>query len=103
MLADLGFIAPDDAAGLGGRRRYGRGGGGGGGGEGGYAAWMSRPVNRNAANSRFLKAAICAGFYPEMLRVQARLGALFCFWGGALVALGRLLFLARQLVRSFAR
>ncbi|GFR46511.1 hypothetical protein Agub_g8095, partial [Astrephomene gubernaculifera] len=28
------------------------------------------PANRNAGNARFLKAALCAGFYPSVLRVQ---------------------------------
>ncbi|EFJ42064.1 hypothetical protein VOLCADRAFT_119557, partial [Volvox carteri f. nagariensis] len=34
------------------------------------SAWLAAPVNRNADNARFLKAALCAGFYPAVLRVQ---------------------------------
>lgn len=32
--------------------------------------WLAAPANRNAANARFLKAALCAGFYPSLLRVD---------------------------------
>ncbi|GIL66003.1 hypothetical protein Vafri_19646 [Volvox africanus] len=34
------------------------------------SAWLAAPANRNAANARFVKAALCAGFYPSVLRVQ---------------------------------
>ncbi|KAG2486676.1 hypothetical protein HYH03_014607 [Edaphochlamys debaryana] len=32
--------------------------------------WLSAPANRNAGNARFTKAALCAGFYPSVLRVD---------------------------------
>ncbi|KXZ49867.1 hypothetical protein GPECTOR_19g318 [Gonium pectorale] len=32
--------------------------------------WLAAPANRNAGNARFLKAALCAGFYPSVLRVD---------------------------------
>ncbi|GIL84569.1 hypothetical protein Vretifemale_13233, partial [Volvox reticuliferus] len=34
------------------------------------SAWLAAPANRNAANARFVKASLCAGFYPSVLRVQ---------------------------------
>lgn len=65
-LADLGFISRGDVSDLQGR--------GWGKGAGSVASasspWLSRPVNRNWENARFTKAAICAGFYPSILRVQ---------------------------------
>jgi ATP-dependent RNA helicase DHX57 len=67
-LAELGFISREDASELGVGRR-------GGGGRYGFdgsadSAWLSRAVNKNWGNARFLKAAICAGFYPSVLKVQ---------------------------------
>jgi len=62
-LAELMFI-PRDAA-----REIGRRGGGG---FDGSAAspWLQWPINRNWENGFFIKASICAGFYPSILRVQ---------------------------------
>ncbi len=67
VLADLGFLTRDQARLLGSARAAGRGGGGGG---ADLAAWMSLPLNAGSDNARFLKAAVMAGFYPSVLRVQ---------------------------------
>ncbi|GAX74060.1 hypothetical protein CEUSTIGMA_g1510.t1 [Chlamydomonas eustigma] len=70
-LAELGFISREDAQELGGGRRGEKGGGRDGFDGSADSAWLSRAVNKNWGNARFLKAAICAGFYPSVLRVQA--------------------------------
>ena len=63
-LAELGFISREDAQEVSGRGR-------GSGFDGSTtSAWLSRPINRCWGNARFLKAAICAGFYPSILKVQ---------------------------------
>ena len=67
-LAELGFIDREDATEIGGRA--GKRGGSGGFDGSASSSWLSRSVNRNWSNARFLKAAICAGFYPSILRVQ---------------------------------
>jgi hypothetical protein len=41
-----------------------------GGGSGAYIEWRSLPVNACADDARFVKAAVMAGFYPSVLRVQ---------------------------------
>lgn len=35
-----------------------------------YGFWMGLPANACASNARFLKAAVMAGFYPSVLRIQ---------------------------------
>lgn len=37
---------------------------------GDLGAWLALPCNAGADNARFLKAAVMAGFYPSVLRVQ---------------------------------
>ena len=66
VLADLGFTPP-------GCSPPGKTAGGGGGRPGGgssSSSWMAHAANRHSENGYFFKAAICAGFYPSVLRVE---------------------------------
>lgn len=65
ILCDLGFVTRAAAIAAAARQS---------GSEMKYASWMSQPVNKNASNARFLKSAVCAGFYPAALRVQVCAG-----------------------------
>ena len=65
-LADLGFVPGDFVAHL--RRGAPSAGAGGGGGPKPFAG--AGEVDEHAHNARIVKAALCAGFYPSVLRVE---------------------------------
>ena len=65
-LADLGFVTGDFVQHT--RRRGSRAGAGGGGGPKPFAG--PGGVDEHAGNARIVKAALCAGFYPSVLRVE---------------------------------